>query len=147
MDDLQELVELVGQDLPPSPWFAVSQERIDQFADATDDHQWIHADGPESAAGPYGGAIAHGYLVLALLAPLWPTVLPPVPVSRMLNYGLNRVRFTDPVPAGSLVRLQARLRSAEPIPGGLQIALDAAVERQGSSKPVVVAEPIYRLYA
>lgn len=146
MNALSELVELIEIDLDPSPWFEVSQDRIDRFSDATNDHQWIHQAGPDTESGPYGSAIAHGYLVLSLLAPLWPTVLPVAHPSRMINYGLNRVRFTDPVPAGSLVRLRARLLVVEPIPSGLQITLDAVIERLGSSKPAVVAEPIYRIF-
>ena len=143
---MDELPELVGQPLGSSEWLQVDQHRIDCFAQATGDEQWIHVDQARAAAGPFGGTVAHGYLTLSLLPALAATAFR-VTDSRMgVNYGLNRVRFPAPVPVGSLLRGHFTLLRCEPCEGGLQLTLEARVERQGSDKPVCVAETLSRRY-
>ena len=144
VDTLDDLTALVGRDLGTSAWLDVDQRRIDTFADATDDHQWIHVDPARAAAGPFGATIAHGYLTLALLIPLWSELLDVREVTTKVNYGLGKVRFPAPVPAGSKVRLRATLAAVEQIPGGAQLTLDAVIERDGSAKPVCIAQPVFR---
>jgi acyl dehydratase len=147
VDTVDDLVAFVGRHLGTSDWLEVSQDRVNTFADATDDQQWIHVDPERAASGPFGGPIAHGYLTLALLVPLWAQVLTVSHRSMAINYGLNRVRFPAPVPVGSRVRLSATLVSCERVPGGVQIVVDAVVECEGGDRPVCVAQPIYRIYA
>ena len=143
---LDELPALVGQPLGSSEWLRVDQARIDQFARATGDEQWIHVDPVRAAAGPFGGTVAHGYLTLSLLPALAATAFR-VADSRMgVNYGLNRVRFPAPVPVDSLLRGHFTLLRCEPCEGGLQLTIEARVERQGSDKPVCVAETLSRRY-
>lgn len=145
---LSELDALVGSSLGTSSWFAVEQDRINTFADATDDHQWIHID-PERAKkeSPFGGPIAHGYLSLSLIIPMWDEVLKVESTKMAVNYGLNKVRFTSPVPAGGRVRLNATLKSVEQLPkGGVQVVIDAVIELEDSERPAVVAEAVYRMY-
>ena len=145
---LADLEPLVGTSLGTSDWISVEQERINTFADATDDHQWIHVD-PERARAesPFGGPIAHGYLTLSLLIPMWEQVLKVDNVTMAVNYGLNKVRFTNPVPAGGKVRLDATLKSLEALPkGGVQLTVDARIELEGSERPAVVVEAIYRFF-
>jgi len=144
VDTLDELTALVGRDLGTSAWLDVDQGRINTFADATDDHQWIHVDPARAAAGPFGATIAHGYLTLALLIPLWSELLDVREVTTKVNYGLGKVRFPAPVPAGSKVRLRATLAAVDPIPGGAQLTVDAVIERDGSAKPVCIAQPVFR---
>jgi acyl dehydratase len=144
---LADLKTLVGADLGASDWIEVTQQRINTFADATDDHQWIHVDVERAAAGPFGGPIAHGYLTLSLLIPLWSNLLRIEGVSRGVNYGLNRVRFPAPVPAGARIRLTGKLTSADDVPGGVQITAEVAVEIENGSKPACVAQPVLRYYA
>jgi acyl dehydratase len=144
VDTLDDLAGLVGTDLGTSSWVQIDQHRIDTFAAATDDHQWLHVDPQRAAAGPFGGTIAHGYLTLGLLIPLWSELLEVRDVSTKVNYGLNKVRFPAPVPVGSKVRATARLAAVEPIPGGVQLTVDAAVERDGGDKPVCVAQLVLR---
>ena len=142
---LQDLAALVGQPLADSDWLAVEQQRIDAFAEATDDRQWIHIDPPRAAAGPFGAPIAHGFLTLSLLPALLHTAYVIDDVRMGVNYGLNRVRFPAPVPAGSRVRAHFVLRTFEPLPdGGVQLTLEATIEREGSRKPVCVAELVSR---
>lgn len=147
VDTVEDLAGLVGRHLGTSEWFEVTQDRVNLFADATDDHQWIHVDPERAAAGPFGGPIAHGYLTLSLLVPMWAQVLTVRQRSMAVNYGLNKVRFPAPVPVGSRVRLSATLAACEAVPGGVQILVDAVVEREGGEKPVCVAQPIYRIYS
>lgn len=143
---LDELPALVGQLLGRSDWMLVDQARIDRFAQATGDHQWIHVDAQRAAAGPFGTTVAHGYLTLSLLPALAASAFG-VSDSRMgVNYGLNRVRFPAPVPAGSLLRGHFRLVACEALDNGLQISTEVTVERQGSDKPVCVAESVSRRY-
>ena len=136
--------DLIGQELL-SGWREIAQERIDLFADATDDHQWIHIDPERAAAGPFGTTIAHGYLTLALLVPLFGEALPPLEGYRLsLNYGLNRVRFPSAVPVGSRLRGRFVVQSVDEVSGGLQAKVVATIECEGNDKPVCVAEALYR---
>jgi acyl dehydratase len=138
-----ELDTLAGTDLGASDWITVSQDRINTFADATDDHQWIHVDEEKAKAGPFGGTVAHGYLTLSLIIPLWTQLLQVDGVSMGINYGLNRVRFPAPVPSGARVRLTGKLAGAEKVAGnGVQVTADLTVEIEGGGKPACVAETI-----
>ena len=131
--------ELVGVELGPTSWFEVTQERIDAFANATDDPQWIHTDPERAAAGPFGGTIAHGFLTLSLCVPMLYEVLSPADAT-VVNYGVNRVRFPAPVPAGSRIRGRFRVLSVEDAAGGERAVIEARVECEGVEKPVCVAE-------
>jgi acyl dehydratase len=136
--------ELVGQELV-SPWLAIAQARIDEFARATDDPQWIHTDPERAAAGPFGTTIAHGFLTLSLVVPLFEQALPPLEGYGMtLNYGLNRVRFTSPVPVDSRIRGRFRIEEIEEVAGGKQARVAATIEREGQEKPACVAEALFR---
>jgi acyl dehydratase len=144
---LAELPSLKGQELGTSDWFEVTQDRVNLFADATDDHQWIHVDVERARReSPYGGPIGHGYLTLSLLIPMWTQVLTVTDTSMTVNYGLNKVRFPAPVPVGSKIRLTATLADVEEVSGGLQLTVAAVIEREGGSKPVCIAEPVFRFY-
>ena len=145
---LDELRALSGTDLGATAWFEVTQDRVDLFADATDDHQWIHVDPHRAAEGPFGGPIAHGYLTLSLLIPLFNRLLEVRGVTMSVNYGLDRVRFPSPVLVGARIRLRGRVETVEDVPGdGVQMALAFAVEIDGGSKPACVAQALYRHYA
>ena len=137
---------LVGQHLATSPWVTVSQERINLFAEATGDHQWIHVDVERAKAGPYGAPIAHGFLTLSLLPELAATAMAIDDVKMSINYGLNRVRFTGPVPAGSRVRGVIKLKDYTAIEGGAQMTIEVTIEREGADKPVCVAEAVSRRF-
>jgi len=141
-----QLRSLVGQEIGVSDWLAVDQDRINLFADATDDHQWIHVDPARAAEGPFGATIAHGYLTLALLPPLMNNIFEVTDKRMGVNYGLNKVRFPAPLPVDSLVRVRLRIAAVEDVPDGVQVVWLATVERQGGDKPVCVAESITRLY-
>jgi acyl dehydratase len=145
---LDALRALVGTELGRSRWFEIGQDRIATFADATDDHQWIHID-PERAAreSPFGGTVAHGFLTLSLLPSMLSDVLAMVDAKLVVNYGLNKVRFPAPVPAGSRVRAAIVLAALEDENGSSQLTLDVTVEREGGTKPVCVAEFLVRRYA
>ena len=143
---LQDLRGRVGEVLCTGPWFTVDQHRIDLFAQATDDHQWIHVDRERAAQGPFGTPIAHGFLTLSLLPILFERALVIEDVRMGVNYGLNRVRFTAPVPAGSRIRGHFRLLGYEPLEGGAQLVTEVTMELEGSSKPACVAESISRRY-
>jgi acyl dehydratase len=135
-----------GAEFGPSSWIEVTQARIDLFAEATDDHQWIHVDPERAAAGPFGGTIAHGYLTLSLV-PVMASEVIPRPDARMgVNYGLNRVRFPAPVPSGSRVRGSFRVEAEEEFDWGSQVTLAVTIEREGGDKPVCVAEILSRSY-
>ena len=142
-----DLYELVDVELPFTEWVTVEQDRIDQFADATGDHQWIHVDPQRAAAGPYGKPIAHGYLSLSLLGPLFADVLEIVGATLVVNYGLEKVRFPAPLPVGSKVRLASTIISADAVIGGVQIVVRAALEAEGESKPICVADAVFRYFA
>jgi acyl dehydratase len=135
-----------GDRFGPSSWTEIPQERIDAFAEATGDHQWIHVDPERAAAGPFGTTIAHGYLTLSVLPAASYEVIPPPGSGMAINYGLNRVRFPAPVPVGSKVRATAKLQSVEEIANGVQIVVECTFEREGGDKPVCVAETVSRLY-
>jgi acyl dehydratase len=144
---LSELPALKGSELGTSDWIEVTQDRVNLFADATDDHQWIHVDAERAKAeSPFGGPIAHGYLTLSLLIPMWSQVLTVTDSTMSVNYGLNKVRFPAPVPVDSKVRLTATLADVEEIKGGYQLTVSAVIERENGDKPVCVAEPVLRFY-
>jgi acyl dehydratase len=143
---IDELKARAGEHLGHSEWLEVTQDRINTFADATDDHQWIHTDPERASAGPYGTTIAHGYLTLSLLIPLWSELLEVQGVKMSINYGLNKVRFPAPVPVGSKIRLGATLAAVNDIPGGAEAVVDAVIECEGGAKPACVAQAIYRFY-
>ena len=142
----KDLLSMIGSDLGSSPWLDVTQERINTFADATDDHQWIHVDVERAKTGPFGGPIAHGYLTLSLLIPLWSEILVIEDLDMAVNYGLNKVRFPAPVPAGSRVQVSATLAHAEEVPGGIQATVDAVMRVEGADKPVCIAQMVHRYY-
>ncbi|WP_067068113.1 MaoC family dehydratase [Roseateles chitosanitabidus] len=141
---LEELESLIGQEIGVSDWIAVEQPRIQAFADATEDQQWIHTDPARAAAGPFGATIAHGFLTLSLLPRFYQTAFRVEEVRMGLNYGLDRVRFPAPVPVGSKLRGRFVLRKLEAIDGGVQMMVEVTVEREGGSKPVCVAESLTR---
>jgi acyl dehydratase len=138
------LAGLVGKELGVSNWLEVTQKRVDTFADATDDHQWIHVDPVRAAAGPFGAPIAHGYLTLSLLVPLIGEVLTVSDASLTVNYGLEKVRFPAPVPVGSQIRLRAVLAAADAVSGGIQATVQCTVEIDGGPKPACVAQIVFR---
>ena len=141
---LDGLRKLAGADLGASDWLTVTQDRVNKFADATDDHQWIHVDTERARTGPFGAAIAHGYLTLGLVIPLWTQILQMDGVVVAVNYGLNRLRLPAPVPVGSQVRLHARVSAVEDVADAVQLTVDLTVEIQGGDKPALVAEALYR---
>ena len=138
------LSDLADLDLGPTSWLEVTQERIDAFAGATQDHQWIHVDPDRAAAGPFGTTIAHGFLTLSLLVPMLYEVLPPTG-GMAINYGVDRVRFPAPVPSGSRIRGRFRVAEVAEIAGGAQLRIAATVEREGGEKPICVADLIVRI--
>ncbi|MCO5101867.1 MAG: MaoC family dehydratase [Burkholderiaceae bacterium] len=147
-ESLAELAGCVGEEIAVSDWVEVSQARIDAFAQATGDRQWIHVDPERAAKGPFGTTIAHGYLTLSLLPMFADSAIELRGVRMSVNYGLNRVRFPAPVPAGSRLRARFRIVSVEDIGGGgLQITTEATIEREGGDKPVCIAETVARRYA
>lgn len=144
---LVELRKLVGQEVAVSDWVEISQERVNLFAEATGDHQWIHLDVERSRKeSPYGGTIAHGFLTLSMLPLLMGSTIRMLDVKMSVNYGLNKVRFPAPVPVGSRIRGRITLVSVEDIPGGAQMIWNVTMEREGGEKPVCVAETISRRY-
>ena len=143
---LVDLAALVGQPLGSSDWVGVDQERINRFADATGDHQWIHIDVERAKAGPFGAPIAHGFLTLSLLPMLFESGFRVDDVKMGVNYGLNRVRFINPVKVGSRLRAHFKLVSYEALEGGAQLTVEATIEIEGQSKPACVAESVSRRY-
>jgi acyl dehydratase len=143
---LSDLTGSVGKHLGYSDWQMVDQDRIDRFADATGDHQWIHVDAERAKAGPFGTTIAHGYYTLSLVPVMLSQVLRVEGTSLVVNYGLNKVRFPSPVPSGSRVRMGAELAAAEPIKGGVQVTVNGTFEVEGQEKPACVAEIVFRYY-
>ena len=143
---LESLRDKIGQHLASSDWISVDQERINQFAQATGDHQWIHIDPVRAAAGPFGTTIAHGFLTLSLLPEISQSAMAIDDVTMSVNYGLNRVRFMAPVPAGSRLRGHLKLKSYEPIAGGAQVVTEVTIEREGADKPACVAETVARRF-
>ena len=147
VNGLEELKKLSGTDLGTSDWIEITQSRINTFADATDDHQWIHVDPQRAAEGPFGTPIAHGYLTLSLFIPLFTGLLDVQGVTTKVNYGLNKVRFPSPVKVGSRIRLVGRLAEVEEVPGGVQVAVDGTIEIEGAQKPAAVLQSLSRFYA
>ena len=145
-ETLAELAACVGQEVAVTDWFTVEQAHIDQFAQATGDHQWIHVDPERAKAGPFGDPIAHGYLTLSMLAGHLGGVVQVREVRMGVNYGLNKVRFMAPVPVGSRLRARVTLLDAQPLEGGMQLAWRSTIEREGADKPVCVAESLARNY-
>jgi acyl dehydratase len=144
---LAELPSLKGSVLGTSEWFEITQERVNTFADATDDHQWIHVDVERaSRESPFGGPVGHGFLTLSLFVPMWSQVLTVTDATMAVNYGLNRVRFPAPVPVGSKIRLAATLADVREITGGLMLTVSGVVEREGGDKPVCVLEALMVFY-
>ena len=146
-ETIAELKELVGEDIGVSDWITVTQERIQLFADATNDHQWIHLDAERAKAGPFGATIAHGFLTLSLLPEMAASAFAVRETRMGVNYGLNKVRFPAPVPSGSRLRGRFKLIAYEPLEGGAQVTVQVTMEREGSDKPVCIAESIGRRYA
>ncbi|MEV4169165.1 MULTISPECIES: MaoC family dehydratase [unclassified Nonomuraea] len=145
---LAEIKALTGRDLGRTAWLQITQERVDTFAEATGDHQWIHTNPERARNGPFGGTIAHGYLTLALIIPLFGELLDIQGVTMSINYGLDKVRFPSPVRVGAKIRLAGQVVSVEDVPGnGVQMAMDFTVEIDGSAKPACAARAIYRHYA
>jgi acyl dehydratase len=143
---LAEMQDRVGQDLGSSDWLLIEQSRIDQFAQATGDLQWIHTDPARAAAGPFGATVAHGFLTLSLVPVLSEAAFTVDDVRMGVNYGLNRVRFAAPVHVGSRVRGHFKLLSCEALAGGAQLVVQATIELEGSAKPACVAETVSRRY-
>lgn len=142
----EELRAAVGEQLGHSDWLEIEQKRIDLFADATGDHQWIHVDPERAAGGPFGRTIAHGYLTLSLLPTLVPQIMRVEGMKMGLNYGTDKVRFPAPVPVGSRLRAGAVLTEVTEAGGGVQVTATVTVEREGGDKPVCVAESVSRYY-
>lgn len=142
-----DLASLVGQTLGPTDWREVTQDQVNTFADATDDHQWIHTDPERAKEGPFGAPIAHGFLTLSLLIPMWESLLDVDGVTTKVNYGLDKVRFVSPVKVGAKIRMTAVVAEVEEVRGGYQLAIDATIEIEGGEKPAVVARSLQRFYA
>jgi acyl dehydratase len=147
LQNLAELPALVGQEVAVSDWLTITQEQVNLFAQATGDHQWIHVDVEKAKAGPFGAPIAHGFLTLSLIPQFFQTAFHIENARMGVNYGLNKVRFTAPVPVGSRLRAHMKLLECTPIEnGGMQMTWQVTVEREGSDRPVCVAESLSRRY-
>ncbi|MEA5455607.1 MaoC family dehydratase [Sinomonas sp. JGH33] len=144
--DFDKLLTMSGADLGATEWLEITQERVNLFADATDDHQWIHVDPERAKEGPFGAAIAHGFLTLSLLIPFWGELFDVEGVTTKVNYGLDRVRFTSPVKVGSKVRMVGQIAEVAEVKGGAQIKVNASIEIEGQERPAVVAEFLARFY-
>jgi acyl dehydratase len=143
---VEDLRAAVGRELGPTEWLEIDQGRIDRFAEATGDHQWIHVDPPRAAAGPFGTTIAHGYLTLSLIPSFTAGLFAVEGVRMGVNYGVNKVRFPAPVPVGSRLRASARVAEVTEVAGGVQLVTLVTIEREGGDKPVCVAETVARFY-
>lgn len=135
-----QIIDSVGVELGPGPWFAIDQDRIDLFADATGDHQWIHVDAERASKGPFGQTIAHGYLTLSMVPQLLSDILEITERGSGVNYGIDKVRFVTPVREGERVRMAARIAEAKPKAGGVQYRIQATIELENSERPAVVGE-------
>jgi len=144
--DFDRLLTMSGADLGATDWLEITQDRVDLFADATDDHQWIHVDPERAKEGPFGAPIAHGFLTLSLLIPFWGELFDVEGVTTKVNYGLDRVRFTSPVKVGSKVRMAGQIVEVTEVKGGAQIKVNATIEIEGQERPAVVAEFLARFY-
>ena len=136
-----------GEHLGYSDWLEITQERVNEFAEATGDHQWIHVDPERAKSGPFGGPIAHGYLTISLAPMLLPQVMRVEGIQMGVNYGINKLRFPSPVPVGAKLRVGAALADVTDIEGGAQVTLDLTFEVEGKDKPSCVAQAVYRYYA
>lgn len=145
---LADLAACTGQEVAVTDWTTITQQQVNLFADATGDHQWIHVDPERAAAGPFGGPIAHGFLTLSLLPRFFESAFEITGARMGVNYGLNKVRFTAPVPVGSRLRARLTLLAADPAgaQGGMQFTWEVTVEREGAAKPVCIAESLVRCY-
>ena len=144
---LQDLAACTGQDVASSDWMAITQEQVNLFAQATGDHQWIHTDVERARQGPFKAPIAHGFLTLSLLPVFFDSALQVEQVGMGVNYGLNKVRFTAPVPVGSRLRAHLHLNACQPVDGGgMQMTWDVTVECEGQDKPVCVAQSLARYW-
>jgi acyl dehydratase len=143
----EELAEAAGEELGTSEWVEITQARVDQFAEATGDHQWIHVDVEKAAAGPFGGTIAHGYLTLSLLPMLGSQVFSLETPGAKLNYGVNKVRFPHPVRVGKRIRLHVTMGEVTELPAGHQVMFKHSIEIEGEEKPACVAETVVLLLA
>ncbi|NNN10962.1 MAG: MaoC family dehydratase [Acidimicrobiaceae bacterium] len=146
IDGIAGLKAKIGEHIGYSDWHQITQEQINLFADATGDHQWIHVDPERAASGPFGTTIAHGYLTMSLIPMLLEQVLSVSGVSMAINYGANKLRFPSPVPSGSKVRLGATLAEVEEIQGGAQALVDITIETEGSTKPSLATQIVFRYY-
>ncbi|GAA4603200.1 MaoC family dehydratase [Actinoallomurus liliacearum] len=148
VNGLDEIKAQAGADLGHSRWMEITQDRVNTFADATDDHQWIHVDEERAKDGPFGGTIAHGYLTLSLLIPLWSELLEVTGVRMAVNLGLNRVRLPSPVRVGAKIRAHGAIASVTEVKGdGVELVVDLTVEIDGVDRPACVAQAVYRFYA
>jgi acyl dehydratase len=145
-DSVASVLGAVGRDLGTTQWMVLTQDRINRFADATDDHQWIHVDEGRAARGPFGGCIAHGYLTMSLASKFLPELVAYDRLTMGVNYGCERVRFPAPVRAGSRIRGHGVVAAAEEVKGGVQVTIRVTVEIEGSEKPACVVDTISRLY-
>jgi acyl dehydratase len=147
VERLDEFHGLVGQQIGYSEWQTITQERVNLFADATDDHQWIHVDPEAAKAGPFGGPIAHGYLSLSLGPVLLQKILAIPGMTYGINYGANKVRFPSPVPVGAELRMGVTVAGAEEVGGGMQVVFDLVFELKDAPKPACVAQVVYRYFS
>ena len=145
LDDLDQLAGMTGEDLGTSDWLLIDQERVNAFADATGDHQWIHVDVERAASGPFGGTIAHGYLTLSLIPYLGSQVFSLETPGAKLNYGVNKVRFPSPLPVGSRIRSHVAMGEVTDLPAGKQLTLRHTIEIEATAKPACVAETVVLL--
>lgn len=143
-ENLAEFESAAGAELGPTDWLEIDQKRVDQFADATDDHQWIHVDPERAANGPFGATIAHGLLTLSLLPKFMHDLYRVDNVTMAINYGLNKVRFITPVPVGSKLRASSRIEQVDKLDAGLQATMVTTIEVEGAAKPAAVVESIIR---
>jgi acyl dehydratase len=146
-EKISDLQGLVGKELGVSEWMTITQEQINKFAEATGDHQWIHVDPERAKAGPFGAPVAHGFLTLSLLPEMTASAFRVTETRMGVNYGLNKVRFPSPVPVNSKLRGHFKLIEYIPLEGGAQMTVECTMEREGSTKPVCVAESLARRYA
>jgi len=144
LDGVDAVRKIAGSELGTSPWREITQEQVNTFADATGDHQWIHVDTERAKDGPYGGTIAHGFLTLSLIPVLFAQTVKVTGIRMALNYGLNKVRFPQPVPVGSRLRAQVRNQAVDDVTGGVQATYQITIEMEDATKPVCVAEFISR---
>ena len=146
IEGIAGLKALVGEHVGYSDWHEITQQRVNDFADATEDHQWIHIDVERAKAGPFGGPIAHGYLTLSLAPWLLDEVFRVSGISMGVNYGMNKLRFPSPVPVGARLRLGVKVLGVEDVAGGAQVTLEGTFETEGAAKPSCVAEILFRYY-